>query len=99
MFEEAIEQANEAMALWLEDQTSPVASKLGETPKSWFKEWGVPSAAIPQYIEAKAPKSVQLNVTIAKAALIKIDAYAKKAEISRSALLQNAALEYVQRAI
>ncbi len=95
-FEEAVDMAQEAMFGWLESYKNknnalPKASKLSDITDEIKKELELPSYAIPQFIEYKQPKAERINITIRSDILKEIDSYVKKAKISRSAFLQEAA--------
>jgi len=99
--DEAILNASEAIALWMEDRIDrgdlPPKAKPIETHRK-NPEWkGWVWALVDVDLSSVADKSERINITLPGRILARVDAHAKKIGETRSGFLARAALEALSR--
>jgi len=95
--EEALVNAREAVATWLESQldngeTVPVAKTVDAHVKA-YKGW-IPSL-VDVDLDEVLGESERINISLPKRVIRRLDAQARKANVNRSAYIAKLALEHV----
>jgi predicted RNase H-like HicB family nuclease len=92
-FKQCVKMLTEALELMLEDVKPTVLHSVEYYTKDVLKEMDIPTNAIPQLISYAPNKTEQITITMKRKSKRIIDAYAKTHQISRSAFLEQSALQ------